>query len=335
MALGAVFPKTYNNPTMKKYLLTLLLAAITGLLWAQDAAIFNHYVQSPIMLNPGAAGFADEYQLQLNARASWSGFEDSPKTVVVRLNGPVGKSFGIGGAIFNESAAQQSRLKGQLDVAFRFGIGDEVKGVAPLQLAFGFFTQFERVTVDNSVLNNPLIQAGDEVLMAYINGENQFDAGIGIYGSYLNNTFGGLTINNLVSNRLNNISGATSDNNFNYTLLLGHTFNIADAGVNLTPSLMMRDVQGAPFMLDFNLQAGFLDDQLITGLSYRYLGALGLLLGTKLQGFRLYYSYDLSFSDFQQFSNGSHEVTVGYNISRVDLKAKRDQRARQQNLNRR
>lgn len=320
---------------MKKHLLTLVLLMATGLLFGQDEAIFNHYVQSPIILNPGAAGFSDDYQLQLNARAAWSGFEDSPKTIAVRLNGPVGESFGIGANLFSESAAQINRLKGQLDVAFRFGFGQKVRGEQPFQLAFGFFTQFERVSVDNTILNNPLLQQGDEILMNYIDGENRFDAGIGVYGSYLNNTFGGLTINNLVANRLNNISGASTENNFNYTFLLGHNFQMANSDVVLTPSLMLRDVQGAPFMMDFNLQAGFLDNQLITGLSYRYLGALGLLLGSQLDGFFFYYSYDLSFGDFQPYSNGSHEVTVGYRINRSKMKARRESNARQQNLNRR
>lgn len=84
-------------------------------------------------------------------------------------------------------------------------------------------------------------------------------------------------------------------------------------------------------MLDFNLQAGFLNNKLITGLTYRYLGALGLLLGTELDGFHFYYSYDLSFADFQAYSNGSHELTVGYRINRIDLKKQRENKAREQN----
>jgi type IX secretion system PorP/SprF family membrane protein len=314
---------------MKKYILILIALSLSVGLTAQDEAIFNHYVQSPILVNPAAAGFNDEYQAQLNARASWSGFEDSPKTVALRLNGPVGESFGIGAALYSESAAQQNRLKGQLDVAFRFNIGREVKGVAPVKMAFGFFTEFERVSIDNSVLNNPLYQAGDELLMNFVEGENFFDAGIGVFGTLYENTFGGITINNLVSNRLTNISGGTTENNFNYTILLGHSFMVGNSDVKLTPSLMLRNVQGAPFLMDFNLQAGFLDDQLIAGLSYRNLRAMGLLLGTRLRNIRLYYSYDLSFAEFQSYNNGSHEVTIGFNINRQELKARRDAKAQE------
>jgi len=314
---------------MKRMLPTLVLILAALGVSAQDEAIFNHYVQNPIILNPAAAGFSDEYTLQLNARAAWSGFEDSPKTVAARFNGPIGQSFGIGAAVFSESAAQLRRLKGQVDVAFRFGLGKEIRGKRAFQAAFGFFTQFQRITLDPDIVNDGLHQAGDEDIMRFLDGKNRFDAGIGIYGSYLENTFGGFTINNLVANRLSDISG-TSSEGINYTFLLGHRFRLEDLNVNLTPSLMLRDVQDAPFMMDINIQAGFLDDQFIAGLSYRYLGALGLLLGTRIKGLQLYYSYDLSFSEFQRYNNGSHEFTIGYSINRAVFKATRDRKAREQ-----
>ncbi len=318
---------------MKKLLPSLLvfMVALCTTLSAQDEAVFNHYVQNPILINPAAAGFADEYTVQLNARAAWSGFEGSPKTIAARINGPVGDAFGIGAAIFSETAAQQRRLKGQVDVAFRFGLGKEVKGVPAFQAAFGFFTQFQRLSLDPAIVNNVHYNGGDEEIMAMLDGKNVFDAGIGIYGTYLDRVFGGFTINNLVADQLDNISGLTNEDGLNYTFLLGQRFRIEELNVNLTPSIMLRDIQDAPFMMDFNLQAGFLNDQFIAGLSYRYLGAVGLLLGTELNGFQLYYSFDLGFGEFQQYNNGSHEFTVGYSIDRNSIKAARDRKAREEN----
>ena len=317
---------------MKKMLPTLVLILVAlGALRAQDEAVFNHYVQNPIILNPAAAGFLDEYTVQVNARAAWSGFINSPKTVAARLNGPVGDNFGIGVGIFSEKAAGIQRMKGQIDVAFRFGLGKEVKGVSPFQAAFGFLTEFQRITLDANIVNNSRYEPGDQTIMEYLEGKNVFDAGLGIYGSYLENTFGGLTINNLVANRLNDISGSTTDEGFNFTFLLGHRFRIEDLNVNLTPSVMLRDVQNAPFMMDFNIQAGFLDDQFIAGLSYRNLGGLGMLLGTEINGLQLYYSYDLGFSEFQSYNNGSHEFTVGYSIDRKSIQENRKKNAIQDN----
>lgn len=319
---------------MKRMLPTLVLCllaigSVAG--QPQDEAIFNHYVQNPILLNPAAAGFLDEYTIQGNARASWSGFDGAPKTGAIRVNGPVGESFGIGVGLFSESFAQESRLKGQVDVAFRFGFGKEVKGKPAFQAAFGFYSQFQRLTLQPGVIDNPQIQGGDPAVLARLDGDNIFDAGIGIYGSYLDRVFGGLTINNLVANRLGDISGESTNEGFNFTFLIGQRFRLEELDVNLTPSIMMRNVLNAPFMMDFNLQAGFLDDQFIAGLSYRYIGAIGLLLGTKISNLQLYYSFDLGFSEFQNYSNGSHELTVGYAISRSKIKESRKRKAREDN----
>jgi len=249
---------------MKKLLPTLLLSllAMCGALQAQDEAIFNHYVQNPIMLNPAAAGFNDEFSVFINARSQWSGLDDSPKTVAVRGSAPVGESFGIGGGFFSETAAQLRRTKGQVDVAFNFGLGKAERDVQPFRAAFGFFTEFQRVTLDPDIVNNVHFEPGDEDIMNFLDGDNQFDAGIGI-------------------NRLQDISGTRNDEGLNYTFLLGAKIYNSDTKVSYTPSLMVRDIedQGAPFMLDFNLQIGFQDEQFIVQPSYRYLGAVGILFG--------------------------------------------------------
>ena len=315
---------------MKNWLLlTLLVLGIgsTSQLLAQDPAVFNHYIQDPIILNPAAAGFADEYRVMLNTRAAWSGFDDSPKTLGIRANGPVGESFGIGATFLTESAAQLQRTKGQIDVSFRVGFGRDANGVPAFQGGFGFFTEFQRLSLDGSIVGNPQYELNDALILEYLDGKNRVDAGIGFYGAYLENTFGGLTINNLIANRLDEITGRTVNEGLNFTFLLGHKFALMDSKITLTPSLMMRDIQAAPFMLDVNVQAGFMEDQFIAGLSYRYLGSVGLLLGTQQKGFRLYYSFDLGFGGFQQYSNGSHELTVGYAITRPQLKAARERRA--------
>ena len=324
---------------MKKLLLTLLPALLVAgaSLRAQDEAIFNHYVQNPIIINPAAAGFNDEFKAFVNARAQWSGFEGSPKTVAFRGSAPVGESFGIGGGFFSESAAQMRRTKGQIDVAFNFGLGKAERDVQPFKAAFGFFTEFQRVSVDGDIVGNVHFNPGDEELMAFLDGKNQFDAGIGVYGSYKDQVFGGLTINNLVSNRLQNISGTQDDQGLNFTFLLGARIYNKDTKISYTPSIMARDIQdqGAPFMMDFNLQIGFQNEQFIVQPSYRYLGAVGILFGAQpatggFQGFRLYYSYDLPFGGLQQYSNGGHEVTVGYAINQNAIKDKRRQNASKQ-----
>lgn len=304
---------------MKNFLLLLLCIAWSSLVYAQDEAIFNHYTISPILVNPAAAGFNETYQLQFNTRAAWTGFADAPKTVAVRYNGPIGRTFGLGIGILTESAAQLSRTQLHLDYAFRVSLNDDLKG------AFGFFTRFERVGVDNGVTAANFYQAGDALLEDLLNGKGEFDAALGLMGTYRENTFFGLTVNNLVSSRLDDIAGGigSQESFFSfYTLQVGSKFFANDQKVSIQPSLMLRQIRYAPFQMDINLNVGFMQDQLLTGLSYRSLGAMGLLLGAKLPSFNFYYSYDLSFQRFQQFNSGSHEFTVMLYLKRGKAKQK-------------
>ena len=302
---------------MKKFLLILgILGFCQGLLEAQDEAVFMHYTISPILVNPGAAGFNETYDLQFNARSQWSGFEDNPRTLSARYNGPLGRTFGIGVGVFSESAAQQTRSKLQLDYAFRYPINEDWK------LSFGFLTEFQQFRIDGDVVGGAFYNPGDPVLDDILNGQGQFDAALGVYGTYRENTFGGLTFNNLVSNRLSDIAGTSNSGSFFsfYTFYLGHRFELEEQKVSLQPSLMIRQIRNAPYQMDFNIQAGFLDDQLLAGFSYRSLGAAGLLLGAQLPNFNLYYSYDVSFQPSQQYHGGGHEVTVALSFKKKDRK---------------
>lgn len=303
---------------MKKLILLLgLVSVLQTLVHAQDEALFMHYNISPILINPAAAGFDETYNLQFNARMQWTGFEDAPKTFAARYNGPLGRTFGLGVGVFSETAAQMSRSKLQLDYAFRYPVNEDWK------LAFGFFTEFQQMRIDGDITDSPFYDPADALLVDLLNGKGQFDAALGIYGTFRENTYGGLTFNNLVSSRLSEIAGVgTSESFFSYyTFNLGHRFELTQQKVSLEPSILLRQIRNAPFQMDLNLKAGFLDEQLIAGLSYRAgLGAMGILLGTRLTNFNLYYSYDVSFQRFQKYNTGSHELTVAFSFKKREKK---------------
>lgn len=304
---------------MKNFLLTLSLITVALLtVKAQDEAVFMDYLISPILVNPAAAGFSENYQIQFNARAAWTGFPDAPKTAAVRYNGPLGPTFGIGVALLTETAAQLSRTKLHLDYAFRSTFNDDWK------VSFGFFTEFQTVKVDGEITASPFYDLSDRTLEDLLDGKGAFDAAIGVMGTYRDNTFGGFTINNLVTSRLSTIVGVGTNENFlsYYTFNIGHRIYLPQQKVTLEPSLMVRHIRDTPSQFDLNLKASFLDEQLIAGLSYRTLGAMSILLGTKLTNFKLYYSYDVSFQEFQQYSTGAHEITIAFDIQKKTKKQK-------------
>jgi type IX secretion system PorP/SprF family membrane protein len=312
MANNFQLPQTDSN--MKKLLLLIASVVSFQFLSAQDEAIFTHYHITPILINPSTAGFSDQHQLQLNARAQWTGFTDAPKTYQAIYNGPIGNTFGFGIGVLNESAAQLNRTRVQLNYAFRFNIKEDWR------LTTGFSTEFQRLSVSNDVANSNFFQAGDQLLEDFMDGRVVFDATAGIYGTFRDKTYAGLAFSNLVRSRLDDIVGSGDQQSFfqYYLFHLGHEFEVEDLNFNIEPSIMIRQIRNAPFQVDFNVKAGFLQDQLIAGLSYRSIGALGVLLGTKLSGFNLYYSYDVSFQRFQKFSMGSHEFSIAFGFKKKD-----------------
>ncbi len=297
---------------MKNFLLLLFFLGIGLSLSAQDEAVFTHYYITPILVNPAAAGFDETHQIQFNARAQWTGFPDAPTTLGVQYNGPIGKTFGLGAGVLTESAGQLNRLRFHLNYAFRFSVMED-----DLKLAAGFSTEFQQQQLSNDALNDGLYQPGDDIIEGAVDGRQVFDASLGFFGRYRENTYLSFSFTNLVRARLDDImqSDEEQESFLNYYVFLaGHEFNFEEAGFSLEPSIMFRQLREAPFQLDVNLKAGFLDDQLITGLSYRSLGAVGVLLGTRINNFNLYYTFDLSTQEFQKFTSGSHEVTVALNF---------------------
>jgi type IX secretion system PorP/SprF family membrane protein len=290
---------------MKKILLLILSLPVFHFLQAQDEAIFTNYHITPVLINPAAAGFEDYYQLQFNARAQWTGFPDAPQTFAAQINGPVANAFGAGLGVSTETAAQMTRLKGQLNWAFKFDAGENFR------MAAGFSASYQQIMLDNSVLNSPFIQPGDNIVDENLDGVRDFDASVGIYGKVRESTRMGLAFTNLIQSRLDEMADETNQTGLQYyTFFFGHEFDILDLNFKLEPSIMARRVKDAPSQVDLNLKASFLDDQLITGLSYRTIGAMGVLLGARLSNFNVFYTYDVSFQRFQKFNSGSHEVMI-------------------------
>lgn len=288
----------------------------------QDEAIFNNYQLNPILINPSYAGADKAHHLWAHARAQWTGFPDAPKTFGAVYHGPIAAKFALGLGIFSETAAQMKRMRAQLNYAFGFDLSQSIK------LNAGFSTEFQQISVDNKVFDSPDYMLGDPLVEDAANGINVFDAAVGVYATFSENSYVGLTLANLVRARLDNIVTETSQASFfeYFTLNAGHKFQIDFGGkkgeqtLTLEPSVLIRQIRNAPYQMDFNLKAGFFDEKLITGLSYRSLGATGILLGTRLEAFHLYYLYDLSFQRFQKYNSGSHEVALAFTFKKKDKK---------------
>ncbi len=295
------------------FLLFALLFVLQSSQAQEQGAVFSHYFLNPILVNPAVAGFDGMHKLQMNIRNQWTGFPESPKSYHIGYNGPIGKTLGIGLGLMTENLGNQSNLRFQMNYAFRYQF-DQVKFGA------GFSTEFHTIKIANSVLDNPNTDQGDPILMDAVEGNRVFDASLGFWATFYENTFVGLAFSNLVVTKIGEIeTGDPQGAFFKFVSVnFGHTFDIEEFNFKLTPSLMVQHIKDTPFRADFNIMGSFIDDKLIAGLSYRagIGGAVGMLLGTNVDVFKIYYSYDVSFQSVQKYNGGTHEVTIAFDFAK-------------------
>ncbi len=296
---------------MKKLLYIASLIFVASQVTAQNEAILTQYTVQPYLLNPALSGFDDLHQIRMNYRSSWTGFPDAPNTYALNYNGPVNKSFGLGGQILGENVASTFRYNVKVSYAFHADVND-------FRLAGGFSTSFSNFRLRNRVIGGYEFDAGDPVAQEALDGKNSFDAALGFHARYRNQSFVGLTFPTLISARLDNIEGDDDERGGvdNFILRVGQDIRIRERNFQVTPSVVISRVFGSPFRVDFNAVASFLDEQFVAGLGYRA-GAgndVGVLLGTKFDRMRLFYSYDINFGRFQTYNGGSHEITIGFDF---------------------
>lgn len=297
---------------MKRILHLIAAMALVGSLQAQDEAIFSHTLINPFLVNPGYTGITGDHQLNFHMRNSWAGFKDAPNSYAVAWNGPVADRLGLGIMLFTENAGILNRYRGQLSYGYNFYAKDDFK------LGIGLSTEFHQERARASVRENPLYQDGDQLVEDRIDGAQWFDASAGFYGEYQGKLFFGLSTANMVRARLNDFdNNSFAEEIFNYwQFQVGYRFDLPDHDVVLEPAVFMRRARTAPLLVDLGFRASFLDERLTGGLIYRAGsgGVMGLLIGTRVEAFRIFYSYDVGFQRFQQYSSGSHEITLGFSF---------------------
>lgn len=266
----------------------------------------QHYI-NPVLINPGAIGISGQRELFFTYRNKWADFADSPKTVLVNYNGPIANKLAFGGLLMQDTNGALQTTKAQLSLAYTIDSPTN-------KLGFGLSSEFIGHKVTGTDFDNPLLDPTDPRILDRLDGSQFFDVTFGVYGIYDNKIKYGLSLPSLISSSLDESYDPTITNdNFNYIFNLGYVIRLESEDITLEPSIIVKQLMFVPSHVDINLKAQFLEEKLTGGLSYT-VGAderLGFLIGAKVKSLKFYYSYNVSRHDFQQYNNGSHELSVG------------------------
>lgn len=294
--------------------ITLFCLLIMPCISAQEQVDYTQYHIHPVLINPAAAGAHGGHMFLLNYRNNWSSFDGAPRAYTFSYDGSVMENrVGLGLIISGRQFGVENQFRARASYSYRFGNED-------WNWAIGLSTEYERFSLSNEVFTNGQTDPGDQILQDAANGIDYFDLSAGLFGTFRESFFFGLAAPDMVRARINEVSFEDDTNTklFQYfNFLLGYEFEVPNYGLTLEPSVFVKRLRNVPFQIDFNILAKFLDDHLMTGVSYSTGEGdrLGFLIGTRLDNVRFYYSYDLSFQPFQDYSNGSHEFSMSVSLN--------------------
>lgn len=312
-----------------------LLLLITGLLFlvrpvsAQQDAQFSQYMFNGIYINPAYAGYREQLNLHAFYRSQWTGIEGAPKTMSLAIdaianNGNVGLAFQVS----NDKLGAQSNLSAYASYAYRLKMNAD----GTSRLAFGVSAGAIQLGINGALLN-----PNDPEPFQPSNMQSTVvpDAKAGVY--YSNDRFyAGISIDNLISQYIDIKRYAFIPQPKPHFYLTAGTLIPLSTDILLKPSFLLKDDRGGPTSLDVNAFL-ILADKLWVGGAYRtgvklynksYFqhglsnlnSAVAAIQIFPASNLRIGYAYDFSMGPMRGYSNGTHEMSIGYFFNRKNTR---------------
>ena len=290
---------------MKKYILTLIIAAFFSSAYSQQIATYSQFMHDHYLINPAAAGSQDFIPVSLGYKKLWTGFEGSPSFQTLAGNMKVADNMGVGVRVHNYSAGFVSNTGIDLTYAYQIDLGNDMK------LSFGLSGVLTQYTMDKSKISlenpddNTVIYASEKLISP--------DANFGTY-FYGKNYFAGIAVFQLFGKKVNMMNTKYMENKQvrHYALHGGYRFDIGE-DYSVEPSLMFKMIENGQMTLDFNVKGTIMNIAWV-GVSYRLNDAVVPMFGIDMDQFLFGYAYDITMSDISNYSQGSHELMFIYKI---------------------
>ena len=142
---------------------------------------------------------------------------------------------------------------------------------------------------------------------------------------FCDNWYAGLSVPTLLAYDVNNsFSFDVNESTFlnrHYYAYGGYVFKLNEQ-LKLKPSSLIKYLPSAPLEADINLHL-LIKDQFWIGAGYRTNDAMVMMLEYQTNiRFRVGYAYDLTLTKIRNYSNGSHEIMIGYDFGKDLIKVK-------------
>lgn len=277
--------------------------------FAQQEAMFTHYMYNTLAVNPAYAGSRDALTMTALGRFQWVGFKGAPMTQTFTAHTPLASnSFGVGLSFVNDQIGPVNATSVYLDLAYRLKISEKSR------LCFGLKGGMNNY---NARLGNVQTQSGNDESFSGTRTELLPNAGFGVYYQ-MPRFYVGASIPKVVENVFrdknagNNVEVGSEQRT--YYLIAGTVLNL-NPRVKLKPTVLGKVTEPGISQVDVTAQFYF-DDVFNIGAMYRTEDAVGIIAGINISE-QLLFSYSFDFSTSNRtgsYNSGSHEILLRYDL---------------------
>ncbi|MDP2542914.1 hypothetical protein CSC81_04580 [Tenacibaculum discolor] len=299
-----------------KLLQAVIVLFFTTVLTVQSQQLpqFTQYMYNTISINPAYAGSRQVLSIVGLHRSQWAGLDRAPETQTLSIHTPLrNDKIGLGLSFINDQLGYEKFTYLYGDFSYTIQLNDDLK------LAFGLKAGFTQYNIDDALI----AAEGSDPGISGIQNRWEPNIGSGLL-LHTNKWYVGLSAPRLLNIdhndlEINGINYGVVDK-VSYYLTGGYVFDVSD-NVKFKPSTLLKATNGAP--LSYDITANFLfNEKFWLGGSYRineYTGALGALVDFQVsRQFRVGYAYEYPLSDINQYSNGTHEILLMFELHKVN-----------------
>ncbi|WP_421813731.1 type IX secretion system membrane protein PorP/SprF [Flagellimonas sp.] len=301
--------KTYRNCC----LLALVFLSVMSTATAQQDPQYTQYMYNTQVVNPAYAGNREVLSFGLLGRTQWASLKGSPETGTFTVNSPIGlyDNMGLGLSIVYDRIGPAMESNVVIDYSYSLNLSFDTK------LSFGLKAGLDMLDVDYSKLN--IFDPNDPHFQTNVDNELQPQIGAGLYLN-TDRFYAGLSVPNFLNTRHFDESSLENGNTddiaierLHYFFIIGYVFDLNE-NLKFKPATLFKYVSGSP--LQWDMSANFLINEKFTlGASYRWSASVSALAGFQISpGFFAGVAYDYQSTDIEQYSDGSYEVFLRFDI---------------------
>ncbi|WP_366183062.1 type IX secretion system membrane protein PorP/SprF [Flavobacterium ovatum] len=289
---------------MKTKILSFVLMFTATVSFAQQDSQFTQYMYNTINVNPAYAGSRGALSIFALHRTQWVGLDGAPVTNAVSINTPLNSSrLGLGVSLINDRIGPTTENTISADLSYTIPTSETFK------LSFGIKATANLFDLNNSKLVSK--EQGDPTLQSF----TKFNPNLGA-GLYLHSdkAYVGFSIPNFIeSNRYDDNEVALFKEKVNYYLIAGYVFDLNN-NIKFKPAMLSKMVKGSPLQADISANFLFFD-KFMLGASYRWSAAVSAMVGFQISdAMYIGYGYDRETTNLNNYSSGSHEIFLRYEI---------------------